>query len=301
MSPLYLAALIAAARPTGPAFRTQVEPRVDPVFGNTASLKHSLDRFMKLASEMQGIADQFSNAVHETLAELSKLGLASQQDRAGLPEKKNKVCPVAVAEAYERARTAGAHYVSLGRELDLEMRQIRTAETYGDTVALTPDYRLKVETARRDHAELLRGLREMQVAFHDQLESELQYVGCPAASFVSGAIPVPDEEAERPSGSSTIADKPPQASSHAQPAASPGAPVASIVVDATHCSERSRMTVDGKEVGPVEGGRRTLVRIPEGPHDFCVLPASDQRTCDVAGTVRRAYVHDGWVLEVRCD
>lgn len=291
MNPLYLAAVL-VAESSGVTFHTHVEPRVDPVFGDVISLRRSLDRFLAVDTEMQQVADQFSVAVHATLAELAKAATKDDNQRG---------CPSRIAVAYDRARAAGTQYLALGRELDQQMHEIRSAETYGDTVALTPDYRAKVEKARRDHVDLLRELREMQVAFHDQLESEMHYAGCSTASLASADLPTTDEDVDQGSP-----DPAPPAQSGARPtqpsgSAAPTAPIASAVVDSSHCSRPSRLTVDGQALGPIEGGRRTLVRLPQGPHSFCVLPASDERTCETAGALRRAYVHDGWVLEVRCE
>jgi hypothetical protein len=203
------------------------------------------------------------------------------------------------------ADAAGTQYLALGRELDQQMHEIRSAETYGDTVALTPDYRSKVDKARKDHAELLRGLREMQVAFHDQLESEMHYAGCDTAGLAStGLTSIEDDQEQHSPASAASTEGPTEREAEpAQPSAIsvPSGPIASAVVDSSHCSEPSRLTVDGKAMGPIEGGRRTVVRLPQGPHSFCVLPASDLRTCEAAGALRRAHVHDGWVLEVRCD
>jgi hypothetical protein len=53
-------------------------------------------------------------------------------------------------------------------------------------------------------------------------------------------------------------------------------------------------------VGDIPAGKKTSVRTRAGPHALCVLPASDQRTCGAAGTIRRAYLHEGWSLAVRC-
>ena len=38
-----------------------------------------------------------------------------------------------------------------------------------------------------------------------------------------------------------------------------------------------------------------------GPHEVCVLPTSDKRACGDAGTLRKAYLYDGWTLVVRCE
>ena len=34
--------------------------------------------------------------------------------------------------------------------------------------------------------------------------------------------------------------------------------------------------------------------------DVCALPASDHRSCGDAGTMRKAYLHEGWRLTIHC-
>lgn len=293
MQILLIAAILVAEPPANTSFRTEVAPRVDPVFADVAGLRHTLDRFMTLDREMQQAADQFSNAVHDTLAELARTAGDSRQTSEARNATTELVCPLAIASDYERARDAGIRYLGLGRQLDKEMRTIRAAEAYGDTVALTPDYRHKAEQARHDHAELLRGLREMQVAFHDQLESEMRYAGCPVQSLPPAA---PDKTPDgAPAAEPAPAPPPPPVQ------AAPAAEDARIVIDSSRCAQQSRLSVDGKLLGSVEGHRRTLVRVPQGPHAFCILPTLGAGTCGDPGTVRQAYAHDGWVLEVRCE
>src|SRR5437899_1267171 len=62
---LVLVALLVAAAPTGTTvtpFRTEVTPRVDPVFGDIASLRQSVDRFLALQGEMDQVRNEFSTS-----------------------------------------------------------------------------------------------------------------------------------------------------------------------------------------------------------------------------------------------
>src|SRR5690349_18818143 len=79
-------------------FRTDAQPRVDPVFGDATALRNTVDRFFALEVEMDRVRDEFSTAVHETLATLNA---------AGAP----KVCPAATAAPYARALAAGTRYL----------------------------------------------------------------------------------------------------------------------------------------------------------------------------------------------
>lgn len=295
MHPLPLVVIALAAQAEGSSFRTEIVPRLDPAFGDIAGLRRSVDRSLALERDMQAVADQFAVAVQETLAALGAPVI--DPGREALAKATNeKRCRASVGSAYERAKAAGARYLTLGRELEQHMRELHSAESYGDTVGLTPDYRIKVERSRGNHAELLRSLREMQAAFHDQLEAEMRYAGCPTGEAIVATLPLRDDDG---SAAKVPAPSLPARAGQASPPA-PAAPLVGIEIDSSHCPEASRVTVDGKPVGLVEGQGRAVVRVGQGPHDICVLPSSDVRTCGEPGTVRHAYVHDGWVLEVRC-
>src|SRR5262245_15466523 len=96
-------------------FRTEAQPRVDPVFGDAASLRQAIDRFFALQTEMDRVRDEFSTAVHETLGAL---------DAAGTP----KTCPTATAAPYAHALAAGTKYLMLGQQLQGRYRDIRRAD-----------------------------------------------------------------------------------------------------------------------------------------------------------------------------
>src|SRR4029079_10698197 len=90
---LFLALLLAAG-PTGTTvtpFRTEVTPRVDPVFGDIASLRQSIDRFLSLQGEMDQVRSEFSTAVQGTLFQLAPLG------------PKPKGCPAGATTHYAHA------------------------------------------------------------------------------------------------------------------------------------------------------------------------------------------------------
>src|SRR5437764_10731020 len=92
--------LLAAAPPntTVTPFRTDVTPRVDPVFGDIASLRQSVDRFLALQTEMEQVRGDFSTAVHGTLALLSTAA-ASAPARPSAA----RACPAGALPQYERA------------------------------------------------------------------------------------------------------------------------------------------------------------------------------------------------------
>ncbi len=313
-------------------FRTELRPRVDPVFGDAASLRASVDRFFALQSEMERVRDEFSTAVHETLAALAATAPPSAKP-AARPEAKSesKSCPATTTAPYGRALAAGAKYLLLGQQLQGRFRDIRRADDLGDAAALTPDYRAKIKKVRELFGNLLADYREMRVAFYDQLGAELRHASCKTAAMAKasasgadasvngGDVPNPTEASawslavdEVPAADEpravmpTPAGKRPALGSASEPGAatSPGplaAPSIWIDVDNTLCAQPTRVSVDGQPLGEVGARKRTAVRTHAGPREICALPASDARACGAPGTVRKAYLHEGWSLTVHCE
>ena len=304
--------------PTEESFRTDAAPRIDPVFGDVAALRASIDRFLSLQGEMDRVRDQFSSAVHGTLAALA--------DEPPGPRAATDVrqCPAATGAPYARALASGGRYLALGQQLQATYREIRRAEDLGDTLGLTPDYRLRAKKAKDMHQQLLSDYREMRVAFYDQLGAELRHAGCKltakgiAASLPPGANPSnpgswdlaePSAELTAPLGHAAPAASAP-ATTPRQAAASPPlsdeaaaagmAPAIWIEIDNALCNEPTRLAIDGQPVGQIGPRNKTSVRARSGPHEVCALPASDGRSCGDAGTLRKAYLHEGWRLTIHC-
>jgi len=190
--PIVLFALADGASAPPPAapvseesFRTDAAPRIDPVFGDVASLRASIDRFLSLQGEMDRVRDEFSSAVHETLAALAD---EPSGPRAATDARQ---CPAATGAPYARALASGGRYLALGQQLQASYREIRRAEELGDTLGLTPDYRLRAKKAKDMHQQLLSDYREMRVAFYDQLGAELRHAGCKlTAKGIAASLPL---------------------------------------------------------------------------------------------------------------
>ncbi|HET6283653.1 MAG TPA: hypothetical protein VFH73_22045 [Polyangia bacterium] len=322
---LWVATTAAAAPPRTPVdppatvipFRTDAQPRVDPVFGDITTLRASVDRFLTLQTEMDRVREEFSTAVHETLAALRPAGESPV----------SRQCPAATAAPYARALSSGAHYLALGQQLQGRYREIRRSDDLGDSVGLTPDYRWKVKRAKDLYFQLLTDYREMRVAFYDQLGAELRHAHCrltsrsPAAVARAGESP---PEAPNPSdpGAWALEDTLVEADA---PAVRPSAPAKSsmstdaakappggespsagaqaiwIDIDNSLCTLATRVSIDGQSLGEISGRKKTSLRTRAGPHEVCVLPTSDARSCGDPGTLRRAYLHEGWALTVFCN
>lgn len=282
-------------------FRTDVTPRIDPVFGDAATLREQIDQFLALQAEMETVRDEFSAAVHKTLAQLGPVGAAAPPTS----------CPPNVPALYANASDAGRRFLALGRRFAARFRDIRRAEDLGDTVGLTPDYRAKAKKARDLYAGLVRDYREMRAAFYEQLTAEVRHANCkltaPRPPEKAADAPAPDptnaSDWELEPREDEPADKAPSGKPGAEkPAAADksGGPAIWIQIDNTRCTQPSTLTIDGVAVGEIAAQKKIPVRTHAGPHELCVLPAHGKRACGDAGTVRRVYLYDGWTLAVRC-
>jgi len=257
--------------------------------------------------------------VHETLAALASNAEAGPTSAKAAP----KACPTATAAPYGRALAAGTKYLLLGQQLQGRYRDIRRADDLGDAAALTPDYRVKIKKARELHQRLLDDYREMRVAFYDQLGAEMRHAGCKtgpkaAVASVDGApVPPPspphpsawsmdEPAAEEPAPTAAVFGPPaPLTRGKGEPTPPAGvtlaAPAIWIEVDNTLCPQPTRVSVDGQPLGEVAARKRTSVRTHAGPREICALPESDPRNCGDTGTIRKAYLHEGWSLTIHCD
>jgi hypothetical protein len=295
-----LAFLLAAAPPntTVTPFRTEVTPRVDPVFGDIASLRQSVDRFLALQSEMDQVRNEFSTAVQGTLFQLSPLG------------PRPKGCPAGAGAQYARALAAGGRYLSLGRQLEARFREIRRSDELGDAAGLTPDYRVKVKRARELYNDLLRDYREMRVAFYDQLNAEMRHASCDLPTGPT-QVAKQNDTAPDPSDPASWALEEPAPEAPAPVATGPhaarpllapnAAPAIWITIDNSRCAQKSQLAIDGGSMGAINGHKKLSIRTRAGPHELCVLPSTDKRACGDPGTLRKAYLSEGWTLVVRCE
>jgi len=294
------------------SFDTSLTPRVESTFLDARGLRALLDRFGQLDLEMQKVRDEFSTAVQRTLATIPS---SSPPALSASPGNASS-CPEKARASYGRAAAAGARFLELGRSLEMLYRQIRRADELEETQALTPDYRNQAKVAREAYRALLTDFREMHVAFYEQLGAELRHAGCDRrmlATALAASTDGPDPgdasswsfEGEEAAPSPSLPNggtKPVVGGTPAEGAVPlvSNAPSIWITVDNAGCAAEARVVLDGGAPLSVAGGKQLSIRTSAGPHDLCALTAGDQRSCGAAGTVRRAYLHEGWTLTLHC-
>jgi hypothetical protein len=269
-------------------FRMEGSPEVELVFGDTKRFRHRVDRYYELDRAMEKERTTFGGQVQRVLA-----GLAGQA-KGG--------CPVdTVAAHYTAARRAGESFRALGGQLQGEREQIRGLNDLGETQALTPDYRWKVRQVEPRFQAALTDLREMRVALLDQLGAELRHRGCKVetllargeALIAAGALDVPavDPAAGPP------ATVPPKRGEEIPVA---HARTATFFVDNRACAATLGVTLDDQLLGEVPAGERGAFQALAGRHSLCLLESGSGHSCGEPGTLRNAYVHDGWSIALHC-
>jgi hypothetical protein len=277
-----------------PGFHMEGQPQLELPFSDVDGYRRTVDRFLTLHEQMRELRDDFAKAVQDVLARLGP-GEGTHHTR----------CPEAeLAAPFGRAFALGQQYLHAGHELERRFTQVRELDALGESQGLTPDYRYKVKRVLDLYKQLLGDYREMKIAFHAQVAAEVRFRGCNPDRLLALAEQTASTPPEVEADVSHGAASPPPA-----PAAPHGgkdadeprtASTITFYVDNSPCREPVRVYVDQIPLGQVEGGARGAFRAKMGPHDVCTLAATDGRACGSAGTLRRAYLHDGFSLLRRC-
>lgn len=273
-------------------FRVEGAPEVEIVFGDSEFFRRHVDRFTALARAMDTARGSFSHGVQSALG--------------GLARHPGDRCPVdSVARGYYEARRDGETYRALGAELEAEQSLIRQLDELGETAALTPDYRWKVSQVAGRYREALVDLKEMRLAFVVQLSAELRHRGCVVADLVrrgtelvaSQAAP-PEEVAEAPAPGGKKPDRP----RPGEEADTPAVPATTITfyVDNRACPSGQEVYLDGQLLGEVAGDSRAAFQALAGRHALCLIEGSSADRCGDPGTIRAAFLHDGWTVGLHC-
>jgi len=277
--------LIAEVPPTFlSGFRVEGSPEVEVVFGDSESYKQRVDRFFAIDRAMDQARRSFSRGV--------------QQAQQALGPRRRGPCPTdRIARAYYEARRDGETYRALGAELEAEHNAIVQLDEMGETAALTPDYRWKVRQVPDRYRRALVDLKEMRVAFLVQLGGELRHRRCRTGDLLARGQELAQEAASAP-----------PAAADAGPGEQPAEPAEPIVpattvtfyVDNRACPAAQAVYLDGTLLGEVPGEQRTAFQALAGHHALCLVPAGSAARCGDPGTVRTAFLHDGWSIALHC-
>ncbi|MFH0899208.1 MAG: hypothetical protein V2A73_01130 [Pseudomonadota bacterium] len=284
---------------TGGGFRLKTEPKIQTIFGDTAQYKRYVERFFTVYGEMQKSHADFSRNVQVILASLEAQASAGEAPH----------CPTeAIALAYATAFKQGRAYHTLGKELEALYSAIRDLDEAAETKGLTPDYRWKVGRALKLYATVLVDFREMKAFFESQLASELAFYGCDQQRLL--AIGEEKQKPQTQQPASTVAtnatggnpgNKRKGKDKDVQITPPIPASTATFLVDNSSCPATLTVYLDGSLLGDVDAHAKAAFRSLVGYHDLCLISSSTAQECGEQGTVRRAYLHDGWSISIRCD
>lgn len=263
-------------------FHMEGAAEVELVFGDSDYFRTHVDRFFALDANMNTLRTSFSQHVQAALA-----ALAAAPGRG---------CPAdAVAPFYARASSDGESYRTLGAEFETQYHIIRRLDALGETAGLTPDYRWRINRVRGLYRQALADYREMRLAFTRQLQREVGFRRCDQRKLRVGAsaAALPDDLAVNPA----LAYKP----RRNQPQLDPiPASSATFFVANLGCDEILNVYIDGARVGDVAADAKEVFQALAGRHSMCLLPASSTASCGQQGTMRTAYIHDGWSISLHC-
>jgi hypothetical protein len=232
---------------------------------------------------MDQVRNEFSTAVHSTLAEVARPAGSHESHAA-------KVCPPAAAALYGRALAAGGRYLAIGHEMESRFREIRRADELGDASGLTPGLSAQGQEGEpdspghaarpaRDARRLLRATGRRAAPRGCDLRAPgasparpLKMIRFPTDPSNPAAWAL-DDTGGRPRGQrhadpSRTVRTPPKTS--APPTT---APAVWIEIDNSHCARPSQLQIDGRSYGALPGHKRTSVRTHAGPHESACCPA----------------------------
>jgi hypothetical protein len=272
-------------------FRMEGAAQVEVVFGDAQSYRRHVDRFYELSASMDERRGAFGRHVKAALGVLS--------------ERRRGPCPAeALAVHYYRAHTAGERYKELGAALEGEYQAITRLDGLGESAGLTPDYRWKVNRVERIYRAALVDYREMRASMTEQLGGELRHRRCRTDALLS--------RGERDARHAALADAPDAPAvppvtrpvsrrpGPARPAPIVASPV-TFFVDNRGCTADLAVYVDGAAAGSVKAGAKAAFQSTAGRHSLCLLADGSGQSCGQKGTVRSAYIHDGWSVTMHCE
>ncbi len=268
------------------------EPQLDVVFADSHGFRAHLERFYELHEAMDLVKAAFSEHVRDALAAVTDAPPRSCR-------------PTDLAAPTFRAHRAGRRFEHLGKELELQRDVIVRHETYGEHAGLTPDERWRVSRVSGLYDELVSAYREMRIAFDEQLMPEATRRGCSRQALIDAGRQA--VESKRLSREATTTGPGEQSAHriplppHAEPPEAIEASPVTFLVDNRRCGQALRVFIAGEQIGTVDAHSRAAFQTLAGRHSMCLLPDGVTAHCGDAGTVRTAYIHDGWEATLRCE
>jgi hypothetical protein len=201
------------------------------------------------------------------------------------------VCPVvAVARPYVAAKKLERELYRRGLVLEETYRKVALLDALGEDSGLTPDYRRKIAEVRREWRRALVGVREVKSEIVVGLGRELKARRCKEPVLAAAAAH--PELYGTPEEPKVVIPVTPKRTPRSIPSAT-------IYVDNRECTEPLEVWIDGELVGQAPAGTRAGFEAAAGQRALCLLQPGDA-ACGDRGTLRQAYLYDGWSTLVHC-
>ena len=266
-------------------FRMEGDAELEIVFGDIDRYKRHVDHFFEIHDNMTASRKLYSKHAKALVSMLAK-------------HPRGKKCPVEkLGPHYFVAHDKGEAFRALGSGLEREYSAIRRLNRYGDTDALTPDYRWRVNRTRALYSRSLTDYKEMRYSFLDQVGAEVVARGCSKTKLLKfgrenpAAVPAEVTAPFRaPNRRRRASDKINETS----------VIPATFFVDNKQCAKSMQVFVDGQLVGEVNSKSRTAFQTTTGRHTLCLIETGSVKQCGEPGTLRSAYFHEGWSVALHC-
>lgn len=279
-----------APRKTVAGFRMEGVPQLEPVFGDIGAYKARIDQFSKLHASMATERKRFATATHQVQVTLGPVAKANRRHRK--QRAKRATCPTeSIAKSVASAFQSHEKFKMLGVQFERSFLAIRDLHQLGESAGLTPDYRGRVLQSRAAYQEALGDLGDMNAVIRLQVGPDLAKRGCKVADLVDYASSQAEEKA-------IVAKATPKISTESTVVR---ARAVTFFVDNRTCSGGLDVYVDGALLGHVAGGTHAAFQSLSGRHALCLLDEGGVVQCGDTGTVRTAFVHDGFRLQRSCD
>jgi len=264
---------------------------VDVPFGDIDDFTRAIDRFLAADQQVARVRQQLDAQYLTALAALGE-GPGKDLSKAARRRPRPRTCPiVAVGKPWVAARRYERELQRRGLVLEQAFRTVDLLDELGESAGLTPDYRRKVGEVRAGWRRALVGVREVRSELQNQLGRELRSRRCKDELLVAAAARPelygpPPSSAPPPSGPAVLAPRRPL--------------TATLYIDNDECAEPIELWIDGELVGEAPAGRRSAFEAAVGQRTICLLVSGEAGQCGDRGTVRQAYLHDGWSTRVHC-
>ena len=266
-------------------------PTIHLPFGDSDELIAHVLRFTILDAELLATRAQVQGLDVSILSALGQGPTGAQV----APRTADRSCPIAsVVRPWRAAKRSRAAFLHAGVELEDAYSWIARHDELGETLALLPGQRADVAAATHAFALDRADLRELDAGWA-AVQRELTYDNCSDVLLDAAAADPQRYRVEPPPSDS--GEIPAIALGNSRPPRPPRR--VTFFVDNRECKSSIEALVDGEVAGTVVGGERGALMAPEGRRTLCLL-VDARGTCGDRGTVRQAYLHDGWEVRMRC-